>query len=114
MSKWGKVAETTRAANAPDGGGGRKRVTGGTMIMKSVSIFLANGRRASKSGLHSRNKLKPTSVGNEAENAAGGATDQAKVKRRRPRCPKNAIEDSSGKINPKLLEAYKKRTHFSK
>lgn len=103
-SKWGIVAEKTTTD-----GGGKKRVTG-TMIMKSVSIFLANGRRASRNGLHLRNKSKPTSVG--AGNASGGNTEPIRVKRKK--CPKNAIEDASGKINPKLLETYKKKTHFSK
>lgn len=137
-SKWGIVAARTTT----DGGGGgegdhrnkhqqqmppQKRVTGGAMIMKSVSIFLANGRRGSKSGLRSRNKLAshPT-VATAAATAASHMTTSPDVAQKQPaaqlnkraRRPKVAgtatVEDASGKINPKLLELYKKRTHFSK
>lgn len=79
---------------------------GGTMIMKSVSLFLANGRRASKTAVSSgRNKLR----GQHIMTLDGGDAVQRPRRRR-----SQAIEDSSGKINPKLLEMYKKKTHFSK
>lgn len=81
---------------------------GGTMIMKSVSLFLANGRRASKSsgGAETRNRSRGNNM------TLDGSTADAAQRPRRRRS--QAIEDSSGKINPKLLEAYKKKTHFSK
>lgn len=76
------------------------------MIMKSVSLFLANGRRASKTGLGvGRTK----SRGNMTLEGSTGDAPQRPRRRR-----SQAIEDSSGKINPKLLDAYKKKTHFSR
>lgn len=118
--KWGTTAGPSSrnnggvdaAAPQPAEGGERRRgITGvgGTMIMKSVSLFLANGRRASKSNsaggqVPGRNKAR----GNMT---LDGSTDATQRPRRRR---SQAIEDSSGKINPKLLETYKKKTHFSK
>lgn len=91
-------------------GEARRGITGvgGTMIMKSVSLFLANGRRASKTSgaAETRNRSRGNNM-----TLDGSTTDAAQRPRRRR---SQAIEDSSGKINPKLLEAYKKKTHFSK
>lgn len=68
----------------------------GTMIMKSVSIFLASGRRAS------------SNRASQSESVAAGNEKRRKNKN------SNKMEDASGKINPKLLESLKKKTHFNK
>lgn len=115
-SKWGKVAARTTgsemAANGPSGGE-RRPVTGvgGTMIMKSVSIFLTNGRRASKQGVQSRHRRGGGNMTSDnSQNGANGAAATEAPRRRR----RSNVEDSSGKLHPKILEAYKKKTHFSK
>lgn len=97
-------------------GGERRRVTGvaGAMIMKSVSLFLTKGRRASKSGLQQQQQQQG---GGRSTNlrTANMTSDSPELVAPRPRRRRsNAIEDSSGKINPKILEAYKKKTHFTK
>lgn len=69
----------------------------GTMIMKSVSIFLASGRRAS------------SNRASQSESVTGNKNDK-----RRKNKNSNKMEDASGKINPKLLETFKKKTHFNK
>lgn len=107
-TKRGTVAPRTIGADASMEGEPRRGMTGGggTMIMKSVSLFLANGRRASKSVVVAgRTKVKGNMT---LDNAAGDAPPRPRRRR------SQAIEDSSGKINPKLLDAYKKKTHFSR
>lgn len=86
-ANWGKVADGARALNSYS--------NKGTILMRTVSIFLASGRRASK---------------NTSEGVANTATTSDKNKNNRH----SKMEDASGKINPKLLEALKKRTHFTK
>ncbi|CAD7090018.1 unnamed protein product [Hermetia illucens] len=71
----------------------------GTMIMKSVSIFLASGRRASNQNRKS---------GGARTQGQTGSTRASKANKR------SRMEDASGKLNPKMMEMLKKRTHFSK
>lgn len=85
-TNWGKVADGARALNPYS--------NKGTILMRTVSIFLASGRRASK---------------NTSEGVSNTATTSDKKNTRNSK-----MEDASGKINPKLLEALKKRTHFTK
>lgn len=85
----GKVADGTRA-NLP------KR---GALIMKTVSLLLASSRRISNQTKHSGDK-------------DVAAADREKLRRRKLRVKK--MEEASGKLNPKLLETLKKKTHFSK
>ncbi|KAJ6640753.1 EF-hand calcium-binding domain-containing protein 1, partial [Pseudolycoriella hygida] len=85
----GKVADGTRA-NPP------KR---GALIMKTVSLLLASSRRISNQTKHSADKDVT-------------AVERDKLKRRKLRVKK--MEEASGKLNPKLLESLKKKTHFSK
>lgn len=73
-----------------DGESGPRYKSRGAMIMKTVSILLVNSRRVS-------NQRKEKS----AEAAAG---KKRKIK----------MDESAGKVTPKLLESLKKRTHFSK
>lgn len=59
--------------------------------MKTVSILLVNSRRVS-------NQRKEKSA------AATATTKKRKIK----------MDESAGKVTPKLLDSLKKRTHFSK
>uniref|UniRef100_A0A182QAK9 EF-hand domain-containing protein n=1 Tax=Anopheles farauti TaxID=69004 RepID=A0A182QAK9_9DIPT len=92
---------------------------GGAMIMKSVSIFLASGRRASA---QSRD---PTAGSNGASSTRQPRSDaQSKEQPGGTRTPSTISRDNrrilarmdelNGKLNPKMLEMYKRRTHFSK
>lgn len=105
-SRRGKDARVLQDAPGATTEGVRRPMTGfgGTMIMKSVSLFLANGRRASKSGIGGgRNRLR--------DNMTMDVGDGLQPRRRKSQA---MFEDLSGKINPKLIEMYKKKTHFSK
>ncbi|XP_059619280.1 calaxin [Phlebotomus argentipes] len=105
MAKWGKVLDGARGSSQP---GARSGGASGAMIMKSVSIFLASGRRASNNS----KAAGATDKGNQS-GAQGASTSGDPTKKRRKK-PKPPMEDASGKINPKLLESLKKKTHFSK
>ncbi|XP_062545597.1 calaxin isoform X2 [Armigeres subalbatus] len=90
---------------------------GGAMIMKSVSIFLASGRRASavprdrtaKSGERSQSSDRRGQSGQQQQQQQGGRRDS-----RRNRKILAKMDELNGKLNPKMLEMYKRRTHFSK
>ena len=64
---------------------------GGAMIMKSVSIFLASGRRAST--------------------AQPKSSKQQETKKKEK---KLKMDDINGKFNPKLIEHFKRKSHFSR
>lgn len=92
-----KKGGTTNDAHAQNTSPSKALFKGtGTMIMKSVSIFLASGRRAS------------SNRANQSESVA------ANNEKRRKNKNSNKMEDASGKINTKLLESLKKKTHFNK
>lgn len=84
---------------------------GGAMIMKSVSIFLASGRRASAV---SRDRSK--SGGDRCAGKGGQDKDKERGRRESRRNKKilARMDELNGKLNPKMLEMYKRRTHFSK
>ncbi|XP_055617848.1 calaxin-like isoform X2 [Toxorhynchites rutilus septentrionalis] len=103
------------------GGGGRGALaTGlnarGTMIMKSVSIFLASGRRASgvsrertKSGDRTTVRGCVAARDQQQQQQQPGRHDSRRNKKILAR-----MDELNGKLNPKMLEMYKRRTHFSK
>lgn len=103
-------ARTVGGDSTSSMGPGRLTGIGGAMIMKSVSLFLTNGRRASKSKANLNLRVSRGAANMTSDSPPGLETTTNRPRRRRS----NAIEDSSGKINPKLLETYKKKTHFSK
>lgn len=74
-----------------DGESGQRFKSRGAMIMKTVSILLVNSRRVSNQR-------------REKKAAAAAAGKKRKFK----------MDESAGKVTPKLLESLKKRTHFSK
>lgn len=74
-----------------DGDGGPRFKSRGAMIMKTVSILLVSSRR----------------VSNQRKEKKAGAAAAGKKR-------KNKMDESVGKVTPKLLESLKKRTHFSK
>ncbi|XP_058822595.1 calaxin-like [Topomyia yanbarensis] len=111
-----------RTQQLPSGSGGVDLATalntrGKTMIMKSVSIFLASGKR-------SGDELSPDKTGSgsgQQSGRCGGKSDQPKRElnpgereRRRNRRILAKMDELNGKLNPKMLESYKRRTHFSK
>ncbi|XP_035894989.1 EF-hand calcium-binding domain-containing protein 1-like isoform X1 [Anopheles stephensi] len=90
---------------------------GGAMIMKSVSIFLASGRRASA---QSRDQAgngpngsahQPRADTHAKDQNAGTARTTISRDNRRILA---RMDELNGKLNPKMLEMYKRRTHFSK
>ncbi|XP_049279188.1 calaxin-like [Anopheles funestus] len=109
-----------------DGGGGAGRsvaatfnsnTKGGAMIMKSVSIFLASGRRASAqsrdpagNGPSSAHQPRADSHSKD-QNSTGTARTAISRDNRRILA---RMDELNGKLNPKMLEMYKRRTHFSK
>ncbi|XP_038105498.1 EF-hand calcium-binding domain-containing protein 1 isoform X2 [Culex quinquefasciatus] len=114
----GAVAVAGGGSKGHSGGKGGGLATvlntrGGAMIMKSVSIFLASGRRASAV---SRDRSK--SGGDRCCAGKGGGPDKDKERgRRESRRNKKILarmDELNGKLNPKMLEMYKRRTHFSK
>ncbi|XP_019552162.2 calaxin isoform X2 [Aedes albopictus] len=89
---------------------------GGAMIMKSVSIFLASGRRASAVPRDRASKS-----GDRAQSSDRGRGQQQQLQQqggrrdsRRNRKILAKMDELNGKLNPKMLEMYKRRTHFSK
>ncbi|XP_058443117.1 calaxin-like [Malaya genurostris] len=101
-----------RSRSAP-GAGGVDLTTGlnsrKTIIMKSVSIFLASGKRAGDES--------PDKAG--GEQTARSCRSKRELKpgereRRRNRRILAKMDELNGKLNPKMLEMYKRRTHFSK
>lgn len=74
-----------------DGESGPRYKSRGVMIMKTVSILLVNSRRVSNQ--------------RREKSAAAAATGKKR---------KIKMDESAGKVTPKLLESLKKRTHFSK
>lgn len=108
MAKWGKAMDGARGSSQQPGV--RGGLATGAMIMKSVSIFLASGRRASNNARTAGATDKgASSSGTQA--AASTSGDPTKKRRKKPKPP---MEDASGKINPKLLDSLKKKTHFSR
>lgn len=69
------------------------------MIIKSVSIFMATARRASGKSSDKRND--------------GAANIQAKQKKKTHR-KLSKLDEANGKLHPKVMENYKRKTHFSK
>uniref|UniRef100_A0A182N8G1 EF-hand domain-containing protein n=1 Tax=Anopheles dirus TaxID=7168 RepID=A0A182N8G1_9DIPT len=94
---------------------------GGAMIMKSVSIFLASGRRASAQSRDPAGNG-ASSSGTSAHQPRGdthgrdhqpGGTRTPTISRDNRRILAR-MDELNGKLNPKMLEMYKRRTHFSK
>lgn len=69
------------------------------MILKSVSIFMATARRAS---------------GKTAEKRNEGAVTQASSQKKKTFRKLSKLDEANGKLAPKVMEMYKKKTHFSK
>ncbi|XP_055606790.1 calaxin-like [Uranotaenia lowii] len=105
------------------GGGlaGALNTRGGAMIMKSVSIFLASGRRASGVS-RERNKSSDRSSSRGICGGAGGPSSGSESQSNKlgPRESRKTrrilarMDELNGKLNPKMLEMYKRKTHFSK
>ncbi|XP_001658821.2 EF-hand calcium-binding domain-containing protein 1 [Aedes aegypti] len=117
----------TKLAFLAGGGGGTGKgsgglatvlnTRGGAMIMKSVSIFLASGRRASavprdrtKSGERGQSLDRRGQQQQQQQQQQGGRLRDS----RRNRKILARMDELNGKLNPKMLEMYKRRTHFSK
>ncbi|XP_052871749.1 calaxin-like [Anopheles cruzii] len=87
---------------------------GGAMIMKSVSIFLASGRRASAQSRDTGGKAStsrgPRPVPVKEPPSKG---PRSKISRDNRRILAR-MDELNGKLNPKTLEMYKRRTHFFK
>uniref|UniRef100_A0A182J4M9 Uncharacterized protein n=1 Tax=Anopheles atroparvus TaxID=41427 RepID=A0A182J4M9_ANOAO len=94
---------------------------GGAMIMKSVSIFLASGRRASAQARdpagHGPTNAPPRatvdSQSRERTGASRTGTSTSTISRDNRKILAR-MDELNGKLNPKMLEMYKRRTHFSK
>lgn len=70
------------------------------MILKSVSKFMASARRA---------------TGKSAEKGKEGASDGRRSGQKKKVSRKlSKLDEANGKLPYKLMEAYKKKTHFSK
>lgn len=95
--KWGKSDNARVSEGIMRGVGTGTGGYRGTMIMKSVSIFLASARRTSSSKGH--------------DNSVPGGGTSSGDKRNKSQF---IMEDASGKINPKLVDSFKKKTHFTK
>uniref|UniRef100_A0A182FIT0 EF-hand domain-containing protein n=2 Tax=Anopheles albimanus TaxID=7167 RepID=A0A182FIT0_ANOAL len=121
------AAKLAAASNINNGSSSNPK--GGAMIMKSVSIFLASGRRASgqsrdqtgTGSQHQHQQHQQQQHGRAASvrgskrqsqvDGQGGPTikishDNRKILAR--------MDELNGKLNPKMLEMYKRRTHFFK
>ncbi|KFB39658.1 AGAP000277-PA-like protein [Anopheles sinensis] len=125
-----------KAPREREGGGGQGKLLsaalsgnnpkGGAMIMKSVSIFLASGRRASAqsrdpagrgpNGSNSSALPRATvdSQSRERTGASRTGTSSTSTISRDNRKILARMDELNGKLNPKMLEMYKRRTHFSK
>ncbi|XP_058127604.1 calaxin-like [Anopheles ziemanni] len=115
----GKLLSATLAGGNPKGG---------AMIMKSVSIFLASGRRASAqsrdpagrgpNGSNSHSSALPRATvdpqSRERTGASRTGTSSSSAISRDNRKILARMDELNGKLNPKMLEMYKRRTHFSK
>lgn len=106
--QWGKAVAGARASNPA----ARK----GAMIMKTVTLLLASSRRA-------LNQAKEPNNNNKQSGGAGGGSNKVAVQTPQSAADRLAIkrklrakkmEEASGKLNPKLLDMFKKKTHFSK
>lgn len=80
-----------RLNNTGYGGGIKSK---GSIIMKTVSILLVNSRRVCGQRKCTKER-----------------TDNKSV---RKRVGTKKMDEGAGKLNPKLLESLKKKTHFSK
>ncbi|KAH8420295.1 hypothetical protein KR009_008825, partial [Drosophila setifemur] len=91
------AASTATVAGASSGGGGGGGVARSTLhanktILKTVSVFLASGKRNSS---------------NQQSKAAAALQNKRQQRQRR-------MDELSGKINPKLLDSLRKKTRFTK
>ncbi|XP_034124419.1 EF-hand calcium-binding domain-containing protein 1 [Drosophila guanche] len=94
----GGAAAGGGVGGATSGGGGattagRSTLQANKTILKTVSVFLASGKRNSS---------------NQQSKAAAAALQNKRQLRQR------RMEELSGKINPKLLDTLRKKTRFSK
>lgn len=96
MSKSGGGAGAGRGG----GGGGSKGLGSGAAIMRSVSLFLASGRRAS-------------APRKRATNTEGSSVHGYKSKRQH-HMTTTATTSRTNKLPPRLLDYYNRRTHFNK
>nr|CAD7432882.1 unnamed protein product [Timema monikensis] len=84
------------------------RVGGGTMLIKSVSIFLASGRKASVAG-----KSRTTAAGVGDGSTSGGGKRKG-GKARRMMGDDTTKMSTVTKCSSKMIESLKKRTHFTR
>ncbi|XP_049549111.1 calaxin [Anopheles darlingi] len=95
---------------------------GGAMIMKSVSIFLASGRRASGQSRDQAGSQQQQQHGRTASVRGSKRQSQVDTGQAGPRIKIShdnrkilaRMDELNGKLNPKMLEMYKRRTHFFK
>lgn len=90
------------SAGVDDGAGARTSMTGrgGAMVMRSVSIFLANGRKASVASKRVQPSL---------------SSPVAPVShRRRRKMPDEASAAKNAAMTVKILDSLKKKTKFSR
>ncbi|KRG07460.1 uncharacterized protein Dmoj_GI26150, partial [Drosophila mojavensis] len=82
----------TGAGGGSGGGACRSTLHANKTILKTVSVFLASGKRNS----------------NNQSKAAAAALQNKRLQRQRK------MDELSGKINPKLLDSLRKKTRFTK
>ncbi|XP_055535146.1 calaxin isoform X2 [Wyeomyia smithii] len=83
-----------------------------SMIIKTVSIFLASGKRTVPGESPDRTEDRSARGGSKA-----GDKQQLKPGERESRRNRRILakmDELNGKLNPKMLEMYKRKTHFSK
>lgn len=83
------------------------KIRGGAMIMKSVSLFLASGRRASSA----RCKADRDAL---AASGAPSKSSSGKKKRRSTPADMDPSARNANKLSPKMLEVLRRKTHFTK
>lgn len=98
-SRWETIASTltnSEGTRAKHDGNSK----GSAMVLKSVSIFMATARRASGKSGDKRG---------EGPSGTPSSTTKKKVHRKLSK-----LDEANGKLHPKVMESYKKKTHFSK
>lgn len=102
--QWGKAVAGARATTTAGKG---------ALIMKTVSLLLASSRRVTLN--NQKPLLNDNQIAQAAGAAIGGSTKSvAEIRKARRKAKQRKMDEAAGKLNPKLLEIYKKKTHFSK
>lgn len=97
--QWGKALAGARATTTSGKG---------ALIMKTVSLLLASSRRITS------NQPKPLDDKKVGATATVSSESVADLRKARRKAKQRKMDEQAGKLNPKLLEIYKKKTHFSK